>query len=237
MTSGLLPSPDKPRILIWGGRSQARISQEMIHERGLGEVSVIFDASLPQLEFSSAAAFVNDAAALKTVLPSITHYVVCIAGEYGFARHMTSRALLSIGLKPLSLVHESALIERTSTLLGGAQIMPRAVVHKFCEIGEQVLLNTNCTIDHECRIGNGVHVMGAAAVTGRVVIGDFATIGTNATILPDLKIGEGAFVAAGAVVTRDVPPNSLVVGCPAKVVRQVTRKFDESAISLLKTGA
>ena len=45
-----------------------------------------------------------------------------------------------------------------------------------------------------------------------------ASIGANATILPGLTIGEGAMVGAGAVVTKDVPPRTLVVGNPARVV-------------------
>ena len=48
-----------------------------------------------------------------------------------------------------------------------------------------------------------------------------ASIGANATILPGLTIGEGAMVGAGAVVTKDVPPRSLVVGNPARVVRSL----------------
>ena len=45
-----------------------------------------------------------------------------------------------------------------------------------------------------------------------------ASIGANATILPGLTIGEGAMVGAGAVVTKDVPPRTLVIGNPARVV-------------------
>lgn len=48
-----------------------------------------------------------------------------------------------------------------------------------------------------------------------------ASIGANATILPGLTIGEGAMVGAGAVVTKDVPPRTLVVGNPARVVRSL----------------
>lgn len=46
-----------------------------------------------------------------------------------------------------------------------------------------------------------------------------ASIGANATILPGLTIGEGAMVGAGAVVTKDVPPRTLVVGNPARIIR------------------
>jgi acetyltransferase-like isoleucine patch superfamily enzyme len=46
-------------------------------------------------------------------------------------------------------------------------------------------------------------------------------IGANATILPGLTIGENSVVAAGAVVTKDVPPNTVVAGVPAKVIKKI----------------
>jgi acetyltransferase-like isoleucine patch superfamily enzyme len=49
-------------------------------------------------------------------------------------------------------------------------------------------------------------------------VGAGATIGANATVICGVTIGAGALVAAGAVVTRDVPPGTLVMGCPARVV-------------------
>ena len=54
-----------------------------------------------------------------------------------------------------------------------------------------------------------------------IVIGDKVWIGANATVLPGVTIGKGAIVAAGAVVTRDVPPNTIVAGVPARVVREI----------------
>ncbi len=54
-----------------------------------------------------------------------------------------------------------------------------------------------------------------------ITIGDRAWIGANATILTGVTIGENAVVAAGAVVTHDVPPNTLVGGVPARVIREL----------------
>jgi acetyltransferase-like isoleucine patch superfamily enzyme len=50
-------------------------------------------------------------------------------------------------------------------------------------------------------------------------IGQFCFIGARSIILPGVRIGDHSIVGAGAVVTKDVPPNSLVVGNPASVIR------------------
>ena len=56
---------------------------------------------------------------------------------------------------------------------------------------------------------------------GAITIGRNVWIGDKATILPNVTIGDGAVVAANAVVTTDVPPYSVVAGCPAKVVKLI----------------
>ena len=58
---------------------------------------------------------------------------------------------------------------------------------------------------------------------------DGASIGAGAVLLPGLEIGRNAMVAAGAVVTRSVPPNAVVVGNPAKIVRYVDAAHSEGA--------
>ena len=57
---------------------------------------------------------------------------------------------------------------------------------------------------------------------GGVIIEDNVWIGEKATIVANVRIGRGAIVAANSVVTKDVPPYSVVAGCPAKVVKQLS---------------
>lgn len=55
-------------------------------------------------------------------------------------------------------------------------------------------------------------------VFGTIVIEDNCNIGTNAILLPGITIGRNSMVGAGAVVTKDVPPNSVVAGNPARIL-------------------
>ena len=66
---------------------------------------------------------------------------------------------------------------------------------------------------------------------GDTIIGNDVWIGQNATILPGVHIGDGAIIGAKAVVGSDIPPYTIVVGNPARVIR---KRFDDELISLLE---
>ena len=54
-----------------------------------------------------------------------------------------------------------------------------------------------------------------------------AGIGANATVMCGVTIGENAIVGAGSVVTKDVPPNMIVAGVPAKVIRKISEDSED----------
>lgn len=93
-------------------------------------------------------------------------------------------------------------------------------------IGSHVMIGPNvliCTVNHPLTPkGRRQHLGIAKPIT----IGDDVWIGGNAIILPGVEIGNNVVVAAGAVVTKSVPPNSLVAGVPAKVIRTLENDVD-----------
>ena len=65
----------------------------------------------------------------------------------------------------------------------------------------------------------GKPVMDCPLKLSKVIIKDGAHIGIGAIIMPGVTIGEGAVIGAGSVVTKDIPPYSIAVGSPAKVIK------------------
>lgn len=98
----------------------------------------------------------------------------------------------------------------------GTNILSGVKVSGGCKIGKCCILYYDVKITHDCVIGDYVELSPGATVLGGVTVGNFCQIGANSTILPNLTIGENAKIGAGAVVTKDVPPNTTVVGVPAK---------------------
>src|ERR1017187_5401950 len=117
------------------------------------------------------------------------------------------------------------------------EIQKNASVGKRCKISSHAFICEGVTIEDNVFIGHGVMFINdsyprATAAAGslqteadwkveKTIIKKGASIGSGATILANLCVGENAIVGAGAVVTKDVPPNTIVAGNPAKIFRQI----------------
>jgi sugar O-acyltransferase (sialic acid O-acetyltransferase NeuD family) len=205
------------QLIFVGAGAQARLNYVIVNKNG-HSVPYAFDRKRDVAVPWPCTLFHNEGE-IETYARHCDGFLVCIANDHGDLRVRYSHQLESFGLTPVSAIHPSGLFCEGVRIGKGLQAMPRVVVNNGVLIGDYCLLNTNCTIDHECQIGNGVHVMGAAALAGGVKVGNYSTIGTNATILPNVRIGQNVYVGAGAVVNRDVGDNVVVVGVPAKVIR------------------
>ena len=100
-------------------------------------------------------------------------------------------------------------------------------VGSFFDLGASITIGDRVAIGHQVMILTTSHEIGphdqraAALETKPVIIGEGAWLGARCTILPGVNIGAGAIVAAGAVVSRDVPPNTMVAGIPARCIKSL----------------
>lgn len=168
-------------------------------------------------------------------------------------RAFRGRYVLAMGGSPLPKV-----LDRGGTLRSGGCALwngTRLEVGRGAElsIGRGTYLNRNTlvvchervTIGRNCRISWDVVIMdsdehvhpGIARLSSPVTIEDGAWIGCRAIILKGVTVGEGAIVGAGSIVTHDVPPHTVAVGQPARVIRHLHPASAAVALNHLVTGA
>lgn len=110
-----------------------------------------------------------------------------------------------------------------------AVIMMGSVINIGARIGAKTMIDMNVVLGGRAEIGDRCHIGAGSVIAGviepasatPVVIEDDVVIGANAVFIEGVRVGKGAVIGAGAVVTHDVPPYSVAVGNPARIVKTV----------------
>ena len=145
---------------------------------------------------------------------------------------------------------ESSKVGERTRIWAFAHVLPGATIGDDCNICDHVFIENDVKVGHRVTVKCGVQLWDGIELEddvfigpnatftndrfprskhypekfSRTLVGKGASIGANATILPGVTIGRNAMVGAGAVVTKDVPPNAIVKGNPARIAGYVDAK-------------
>lgn len=151
-------------------------------------------------------------------------------------------------LCPGVVLYAGSKIGKRNLLGDFCSIREECTTGENCIISRNVSVNYNTSIGHNTKIMDNSHITGNMKIGNHVFISvlvattndntmgreeynenhvcgaeieDYVTVGAAANILPNVRVGRNSIVGAGALVTKDVPENKVVMGIPAKVVRDV----------------
>lgn len=147
---------------------------------------------------------------------------------------------------PHAIIRSGSILYAGSTIGKRFTCGHQVLIRAECQIGDRVVILHKCTLEGKIRIGNGVKLMAHIYIPSRTVIGDFVFVGPGCTFLnhkmpmrsdmpvsgavvedrvgigggvticPGVRIGRNSFIGAGALVNKDVPPDTLALGVPAR---------------------
>ncbi len=147
-----------------------------------------------------------------------SHFAVCALATTHRSRFTQDAA--DQGLRFTKVIHPSAHISPTVSVGEGCIVGIGVIVGAHTKIGRHALLNRAVIVGHHTTIGDHVSIMPGANIAGNCTIGDATYVGMGAIVINNLSVGSHSIIGAGSVVTKDVPSNVLVVGNPARIIRE-----------------
>ncbi len=134
------------------------------------------------------------------------------------ARYSVSKELADQGAKFVNFIHPTVNMEMVNIGLGN-YIQESVVVQAGVFIGNNSSIHIGSMIGHESKIGNSSFIAHGCNLSGFTNVEDGVFVGAGVSTVPRVTIGKWSIIGTGAVVTKDIPPYSVAVGNPARVIK------------------
>lgn len=147
--------------------------------------------------------------------------VVVGIADPGVRRRLVE-ALKNIGHSQFAtLIHPAAWVARRAEVGLGSVIYAFAALNAGAAIGDFVHINMQCAVGHDVVIDDFVTLAPGVSLLGGAAIQKGAQLGANSVVLQGKTVGAHAVLGAGAVATKNVAPETVSVGVPARVIKQI----------------
>lgn len=210
------------KLVIWGASSHALVMADIIRLLGGYEIVGFLDSVNPERAGADfcGAPILGGAEQLDLLLTQGVRHLIVGVGT-GTARLRLAASARDKGYRLITAIHPRATVAGDVLVGAGTVILAGAVVNPGARLGENVIIETCASVEHECTISDGAMISAGVHLGGRVEVGQKATVEIGATVARRLRIGVGSVVGAGSVVLRDVPDGVLAYGSPARVIREI----------------
>lgn len=199
-----------------------------VYIKGKNLDNLIVDNTIQVFAENKSGVLFGEWAAVKALLENNKNIVT----DYVVENDRRNSAIPLLDLKGINARIEPGAVIRDQVEIGdGCVIMMGAMINTGSVVGEGTMIDMNVVLGGRATVGKNCHIGAGSVLAGvieppsakPVVIEDDVVIGANVVVLEGVTIGKGAIVAAGAIVTKDVEPNTLVAGTPAKVLKEIDK--------------
>lgn len=209
----------KKVVLIGAGRHALVIAEKLLQLPDF-EVHGFIDkhgVKLPQFMEEKGYKILGDDTLLRGLDKGIGIHI-CLGANSMDIRKKLIKAVRSLKLNAVSVIHPSAYIAPSVHIGAGAAVLVGAVINTNAQIGDYCCINTGAIVEHDCVLGDNVFIQPRSVLAGNVSVGADSIIGIGAVVRENIKIGKNCFIGGGAFVSKDIPDHAIAYGVPARIV-------------------
>lgn len=212
----------RERLLIFGAGAQARLALNTARCMDRFDLVGLIDVYENPSIWGTEVAGTRVLGGLKLFeeQPVKRDTLVCVAiGDQGLKRDLVDM-LQDRGLRFATLVHPTACLATSVKLGVGCIINAGVVIEPDARVGDHVVIRAGCVISHDVVLEARVSLSPSVTLAGRSRVETGATLYTGVIMAPSTVVGANAVVGAGSLVLKDIPPDTLAYGSPAKPQRE-----------------
>jgi sugar O-acyltransferase (sialic acid O-acetyltransferase NeuD family) len=213
------PAFDLPRgpfaqgsLLIYGGGGHGKSIIDLVRMVSTHEIIGIVDDGLQAGSQVMGCDVLGGESVLPTLYESGVREVLNAVGGIGEVKTRISifRKLMEVGFTFPTMIHPSVVVENSSNLGEGIQVLPLSYVGTEAAVGFGVIINNGVIISHDCVVEDYAGLAPGVVLAGGVRVGEGAQLGLGATVNLNVSIGEYAQIGNSAVIKADVPEGGVV---------------------------
>jgi UDP-N-acetylbacillosamine N-acetyltransferase len=195
------------KIAIYGAGGHGKVVADIAKRNGYDEIVFVDDGDNRYVDFKT----------FKKKFGQDFSFALGVGDNY--IRSKVFEKVINSGFEVISLIDPSAVVSSSLKIGKGVVIMPNAVINSDVNISTGVIVNSGAIIEHDIMIGEFVHISPGVALAGGVKVGGFTHIGIGSCVIQNVNIGSNVTVGAGSVVLNDIEDDLVVVGNPARKIK------------------
>jgi len=209
-------------IVVIGGGGHARVVISILKK--LNDYNIIGYTDIKDRGELSGVSFLGCDDELKEIKKKFSECAAVIgvgmvSGDDASKRAEIFQLLKTLCYEVPPVISPDAIVNEDVEIGSGTVVMDGVVINSGTTIGKCAILNTRCSVDHDCEVKDFTHIGPGAILCGCVRVGRGVLVGAGSVISQNKSIGDNCIIGAGAVAAHNCVDSGTYVGVPASRIK------------------